>query len=115
MTRYAAKTLRKLPPAAREIARLSNELASVQTRLYNRIDALADMERLERASHRVFCSNPDHAVLVAAAVRWMKDQHDPEAVRSLVLAVMPLDPAMLFEQTEQTSEAQGNEHAVRAE
>ena len=33
MSRFAPKTLRRMPPAAREIARLANELASVQTRL----------------------------------------------------------------------------------
>ena len=37
MSRFAPKTLRKMPPATREIARLANELASVQTRLANRI------------------------------------------------------------------------------
>ena len=37
MSRFAPKTLRRMPPATREIARLANELASVQTRLANRI------------------------------------------------------------------------------
>ena len=32
MSRFAPKTLRRMPPATREIARLANELASVQTR-----------------------------------------------------------------------------------
>ena len=31
MSRFAPKTLRRMPPATREIARLANELASVQT------------------------------------------------------------------------------------
>ena len=35
MSRFAPKTLRRMPPATREIARLANELASVQTRLAN--------------------------------------------------------------------------------
>ena len=46
MSRFAPKTLRKMPPNTREIARLANELASVQTRLSNRIDGLASMEMM---------------------------------------------------------------------
>ena len=42
MSRFARKTLRRMPPATREIARLANELASVQTRLSNRIDGAGE-------------------------------------------------------------------------
>ena len=45
MSRFAPKTLRKMPPATREIARLANELASVQTRLANRIGGGAGKHR----------------------------------------------------------------------
>ena len=55
MSRFAPKTLRRMPPAAREIARLANELASVQTRLANRIGGLVSTEMMARASERVFC------------------------------------------------------------
>jgi len=39
-----AKTLRKLPPKTREIAKLLNELESVSKRLSNRLDAMAKLE-----------------------------------------------------------------------
>ena len=42
MSRFAPKTLRRMPPATREIARLANELASVQTRLANRVERLTE-------------------------------------------------------------------------
>ena len=50
MSRFAPKTLRRMPPATREIARLANDLASVQTRLANRIDGLVSMEMMAGAS-----------------------------------------------------------------
>ena len=53
MSRFAPRTLRRMPPATREIARLANELASVQTRLSNRIDGLVSMEMMANASQRV--------------------------------------------------------------
>ena len=65
MSRFAPKTLRRMPPATREIARLANELASVQTRLSNRIDGLVSMEMMANASQRVFCNNAAHAGLVS--------------------------------------------------
>ena len=43
------KTLRKMPPKTREMARLTNELESVLRRLRNRLSAMASMERWERA------------------------------------------------------------------
>ena len=39
-----------MPPATREIARLANELASVQTRLANHIGGLVSTEMMARAS-----------------------------------------------------------------
>ena len=68
MSRFAPKTLRKMPPATREVARLANEVASIQTRLANRIDGLVSMEMMARASQRVFCNNAAHADLVSAAL-----------------------------------------------
>jgi len=41
---YKSKTLRRMPPLTREVARLINELDSVTTRLKNRIPALQDAE-----------------------------------------------------------------------
>ena len=77
MGRFARKTLRRMPPATREIARLANDLASVQTRLSNRIDGLVSMEKMANASQRVFCNNAAHAGLVDAALRCLKAIDDP--------------------------------------
>ena len=49
MSRFARKTLRRLSPTTREIVRLANELASVQTRLSNRIEVLASTEMTAKA------------------------------------------------------------------
>ena len=57
MSRFARKTLRRLPPTTREIARLANELASVQTRLSSRIEVLASTEMMANASLRIDCAN----------------------------------------------------------
>ena len=105
MTRFAPKTLRKMPPNTREIARLANELASVQTRLYNRIDGLASMEKILRESERVFCNNAAHAELLDAALRYLKAIEDPalgpgaraNARMNLQAAAAHLDPDKLFE------------------
>ena len=77
MGRFARKTLRRMPPATREIARLANDLASVQTRLSNRIDGLVSMEMMANASQRVFCNNAAHAALVDAALGYLKAIDDP--------------------------------------
>ena len=77
MSRFAPKTLRRMPATTREIARLANELASVQTRLSNRIDGLVSMEMMANASKRVFCNNAADAGLVDAALRYLKAIDDP--------------------------------------
>ena len=100
MSRFAPKTLRRMPPAAREIARLANDLASVQTRLANRIDGLVSMEMMARASERVFCNNAAHADVVKAALRYVRAIDDPvlgpgartDALMALQAAVEPFDP-----------------------
>ena len=105
MSRFAPKTLRRMPPATREIARLANELASVQTRLANRIDGLVSMEMMARASQRVFCNNAAHAALVSAALRYLKAIDDPalgpgartDALMALQAAAAHFDPDKLFE------------------
>ena len=79
MSRFAPKTLRKMPPATREIARLANELASVQTRLANRIGGLVSTEMMARASERVFCSNAAHAEVVDAALGYFRAVDNPKA------------------------------------
>ena len=104
MSRFAPKTLRRMPPAAREIARLANDLASVQNRLGNRIGGLVSMEMMARASQRVFCNNAAHADVVKAALRYVKVIDDPDlgpgartdALMELQAAVAPLDPDNLF-------------------
>ena len=105
MSRFAPKTLRRMPATTREIARLANELASVQTRLSNRIGGLASMEMMAGASQRVFCNDSDtHANVVNAALRYVKAIDDPElqpgartdALMELQAAVAPFDPDRLF-------------------
>ena len=105
MSRFAPKTLRKMPPVTREIARLANELASVQTRLSNRIDGLVSTEMIANASQRVFCNNAAHAALVSGALRYLKAIDDPalgpgaraDALMALQAAAAHLDPDKLFE------------------
>ena len=109
MSRFAPKTLRRMPPATREIARLVNELASVQTRLSNRIGGLASMEMMARASERVFCNNAAHADLVDAALRYLKAIDDPalgpgartDALMALQAAAAHFDPDRLFDDDEE--------------
>ena len=104
MSRFAPKTLRRMPATTREIARLANELASVQTRLANRIDGLVSMEMMANASQRVFCNNAAHADLVSAALRYIKAIDDPalqpgartDALMELQAAAAPFDPDKLF-------------------
>ena len=79
MSRFAPKTLRRMPPAAREIVRLANDLASVQTRLGNRIGGLVSMEMMARASQRVFCNNAAHADVVDAALGYFRAVDNPKA------------------------------------
>ena len=105
MGRFARKTLRKMPPATREIARLANDLASVQTRLSNRIDGLVSMEMMANASQRVFCNNAAHAALVDAALGYLKAIDDPalgpgaraDALMALHAAAANFDPDRLFD------------------
>ena len=108
MSRFAPKTLRRMPPAAREIARLANELASVQTRLANRIGGLVSTEMMARASERVFCSNAAHAEVVDAALGYFRAVDNPKAhgpgartVDALMAlqaaAVEAFDPDRLFD------------------
>ena len=94
-----------MPSATREIARLANELASVQTRLSNRIDGLVSMEMMARGSQRVFCNNAAHVELVDAALRYLKAIDDPalgpgartDALMDLQAAAASFDPDKLFE------------------
>ena len=109
MSRFAPKTLRKMPPASREVARLANEVASIQTRLANRIDGLVSMEMMARASQRVFCNNAAHADLVSAALRYLKAIDDPalqpgartDALMALQAAAAHFDPDKLFDDDEE--------------
>ena len=104
MSRFAPKTLRRMPPATREIARLANELASVQTRLANRIGGLVSTEMMARASERVFCSNAAHAEVVDAALGYFRAVDNPkayageavDALARLRRSVEAFDPDRLF-------------------
>ena len=110
MSRFARKTLRRMPPTTRKIARLANELASVQTRLSNRVEALVGMEMMAKASERVFCNNDSHAELVRAALDYVRAVDDPalgpdagtDALVRLRNAVAPFDPDTLFDDDEET-------------
>ena len=108
MSRFAPKTLWRMPPTTREIARLANELASVQTRLANRVERLTSMEMMAGASLRVFCNNGAHANVVNAALSYVKALDDPEmhtsvrrdALSWLRSAVAPPDSDNLFPEAE---------------
>ena len=109
MSRFARKTLRRMPPATREIAKLANDLASVQTRLSNRIDGLVSMEMMANASQRVFCNNDAHSELVRAALHYLRVIDDPaldpgartDALVELQGAAAPFDPDRLFDDDEE--------------
>lgn len=47
---YQRKTLRKMPPHTRKVARLLNDLESAHTRLRNLMPELQTLERYARAS-----------------------------------------------------------------
>ena len=106
MSRYRARTLRRLPSTTREIARLANELASVQTRLSNRIEKLASMEMMANASRRMADADLAHAALAHTALLYLQAHDDPdcgdsakmEALAQLRRAVAPFDPDRLFEE-----------------
>lgn len=49
---YLRKTLRKMPPHTRKMARMLNELESVHRRLRNQMDSLQTLELYARASMR---------------------------------------------------------------
>jgi len=49
---YKSKTLRKMPPETRKVARLTNDLESVLRRLRNTLPAIQEMEMLELAERR---------------------------------------------------------------
>ena len=106
MSRYRARTLRRMPSATREIARLANELASVQTRLSNRVEKLASMEMMANASLRMARADQAHAALAHAALLYLQARDDPdcgdsariETLAQLRRAVAPFDPDRLFEE-----------------
>ena len=49
---HRKKTLRRLPTTARKVARLADDLHSVETRLKNLLPAIVDLEMWERAEKR---------------------------------------------------------------
>lgn len=108
MSRFAKKTLRRMPATTREIARLANELASVQTRLSNRVEMLANMELTADTSLRIDCTNGAHANVIKAAITYFKAVDNPKAQPGEVMdalarlrgAVEPFDPGKLFDDDE---------------
>ena len=55
---HRKKTLRRLPPQARKIARLCDDLHSVEARLKNLIPTIVDLEMWERAERRSSAADP---------------------------------------------------------
>jgi len=49
---HRKKTLRRLPPTARKVARLCDDLHSVEARLKNLLPAIVEMEMWERAEKK---------------------------------------------------------------
>ena len=76
MKRFRAKSLRRMPSKTREIARLVEELASVHTRLANRIPDLTTMEMMAGASSRTTCYDRHHTGVVQAALRYLEALDD---------------------------------------
>ena len=55
---HRKKTLRRLPTTARKVARLADDLHSVETRLKNLLPAIVDMEMWERAEKKQSAAAP---------------------------------------------------------
>lgn len=98
MTRFRASTLRRMPPETRAFARLANELASVQTRLVNRLDKLAILESDAALDADGGCARADHQAIIAAAIAYgitVRDDAAPfperrDALERLIDALGPL-------------------------
>jgi len=55
---HRKKTLRRLPPTARKIAKLCDDLHSVEARLKHLLPAIVDLEMWERAERRSSAAAP---------------------------------------------------------
>ena len=105
MSRFAPKTLRRMPPEHPRDRAAGQRAGLGPDRLSNRIDGLVSMEMMANASQRVFCNNAAHADLVSAALRYLKAIDDPalgpgaraDALMALQAAAAHFDPDKLFE------------------
>ena len=72
--RVSKKAARLLPRQARKLAKLTNDLGSVQVRLYNCIEEAAESERMLSGyeGNAILCRNEAHARLAAAALVWVE-------------------------------------------
>lgn len=112
MARKTKRTLRKMPPLTRELARLANELASVQQRLTNRLDKVVSLEVSAAAETNVTaaarCYDGRHDELVEAALAvleaWESEDGDAEvgAMNRLRAAARPFDERALFEEDDES-------------
>ena len=108
MSRFVSKTIRRLPSTTPEIGRISNDLASAQVRLANRIWNVVEIEPTADASLQVRCTNGAHQNLVNASLDFVRSL-DPEtsgrarvaAIGRLKDAVSYLDPEKLFDEDDQ--------------
>lgn len=64
MARRTKRTLRRMSPLARELAKLANEQASINTRLMNLTEKVAEAERKAEAldNFMVTVKNPERGV-----------------------------------------------------
>lgn len=73
---FRPKTLRRMPRETRELARLANELASVQTRLANRIGKVASLENDAALPDGLLPERADHRAVISAALLYVEAVHD---------------------------------------
>jgi len=60
---YRKKTLRGMPAATREVAKIINEVGSIERRLANRLPRLEELERVARQWDKGLCARQDHSKL----------------------------------------------------
>ena len=96
MPRLSKKTIRKTPPKTREIAKLSNELASLQRKLYNKLETIGEMEvsqtAFDRAIRNGACFHPHHEALVNAAVAYVEGKPRTPSTASFAPRFMTMTP-----------------------
>lgn len=99
--RYQKKTLRNMPPRARALAKLNNDLASVVQRLPARIAQVAEVEVARRELASIRCTSPLHGRLIEASIRLAAGARAGRPVETeleaLAQLVDQLDPDRIFD------------------